>query len=81
MKGFLQEFSLGANGVLGPDIHESLPIKQGSFGIGGTLETGVAAQGGTVKAGFQQQAQEILSRDGPADSLVPVGDLILPVRG
>jgi hypothetical protein len=73
-------FGLGADGVFGTRIHEFFPIKQGPFGVGGTLETGVALEGGTVEAGFKQQAQEILSRDGPADSLVPVGNLILPVR-
>lgn len=73
-------FGLGANGVFGTRIHESFPIKQGPFGIGGTLETGVALKAGAMETGFQQQAQEILPWDGPADSLVPVGDLILPVR-
>ncbi len=59
---------------------QSFPIKQGPFGVRRTLEAGIAAQGRTLEANFQQKPQESLSRDGAADSLEPVFHLIAQVR-
>jgi hypothetical protein len=81
LEGFYHLSGLGGIGVPSGVVHQFFSVKQGPFSIGGALEAGVASQFRPVEAGLEHQAQENLSRDGPADSLVPVGDLILPVRG
>ena len=47
----------------------------------GSFHAGVARQFHLLKADFLQQRQESLSRQGPADSLIPVVDEIGAVRG
>jgi hypothetical protein len=79
--GDCHHFGLEDHGFPGLAGRQPFPVKQGPFGVGGTLEAGVSHETPPVETDLKHEGQEILSWDGPADSLEPVFHLVPHLRG